>query len=220
MPVGFERSKGTVKTWVALLCLASFGSVWAREPLCSPRLETQEHGLTQREQAALRTIARRAIASAVRGEALPHFAVFSKRLEERRGVFVTLKKGGRLRGCIGCLTASTPLYLTVERMAIQAGTSDPRFPPLGKDELDDLEIEISVLGPLKPLEGVDEIVIGKHGVFILQGRHRGVLLPQVALENGWDRETLLEHLSRKAGLPVDAWRSEKSRIYLFTAQVF
>lgn len=113
-----------------------------------------------------------------------------------------------------------PLYKTVEKVAIQAATSDPRFLPVRRDELPGLEIEISVLGPLKPIENVEEIVVGTHGVFMVHGKHSGVLLPQVASENGWDRKTFLECLSRKAGLPKNAWKSQKSRICVFMAEVF
>lgn len=103
---------------------------------------------------------------------------------------------------------------------MQAATRDPRFPRVSKSELPFLEIEISVLGPLRPVQSVEEIVVGTHGLVIIHGNNSGVLLPQVAFENGWDRKTFLERLSQKAGLPKDAWKSEKSKIYIFTAEVF
>lgn len=179
-----------------------------------------EPALTRDERGALRFIALKSVAHVVRGERVPSFPIPSDRLRERRGAFVTLRKGGQLRGCIGCLVGTMPLCETVQKMAIQAATCDSRFPPVSRRELPFLEIEISVLGPLRPIERVEEIVVGSHGLVMIHGNHSGVLLPQVAVEKGWDRKTFLESLCQKAGLPKDVWKSEKTRIYVFTAEVF
>lgn len=137
------------------------------------------------------------------------------------GAFVSLhSRAGRLRGCIGCFTASGPLTQTVADMAVSAGFHDPRFPPVEAAELRDLEIEISVLSPLRPVADVAEIEVGRHGVQVSRGHRRGVLLPQVATKYGWDRVRFLEETCNKAGLPRDAWRDPETRIQVFTADVF
>jgi AmmeMemoRadiSam system protein A len=137
------------------------------------------------------------------------------------GVFVTLKKGGALRGCIGTVECRQPLAEEIARVAVCAAREDPRFPPVTADELPDLELEISVLGPLERIDPLDPdaIVIGRHGLVVEQGRRRGLLLPQVAPEWGWDREQFLAHTCRKAGLPLDAWR-RGADVYRFEADVF
>ncbi|RUM87685.1 MAG: AMMECR1 domain-containing protein [Thermodesulfatator sp.] len=140
-------------------------------------------------------------------------------LREPRGAFVTLKKGGKLRGCIGSFEATSPLYRVVEEMAQAAAFNDPRFPPLAPEELERVEIEISVLSPLRPGRP-EEVEVGRHGVYLVQGVFRGVLLPQVAVEQGWDRETFLDHVCLKAGLPPRCWQDPRTEVYLFTAEVF
>jgi AmmeMemoRadiSam system protein A len=140
-------------------------------------------------------------------------------LYEKRGVFVTLTKHGNLRGCIGTLEAIYPLVEGVKKMAICAAIEDPRFSPLSSEELSEVEIEISVLSPLK--EGKPEdVVVGKHGVYVVKGIYRGVLLPQVPLEYNWDRETFLKHVCLKAGLPPECYKDPSVKFYLFTAEVF
>lgn len=141
-------------------------------------------------------------------------------LKEKRGAFVTLKKKGELKGCIGYIKGVKPLYETVQEMAIQAAFHDPRFAPLEKDEWKDIDIEISVLSPLKIISSIDEIEVGTHGLYIEKGFHSGLLLPQVATENNWDRETFLGYTCWKAGLPEDAWKQKDTRIYIFSADVF
>ena len=179
-----------------------------------------EKGLTPDERETLRHIARTTVVSVVRGEAVPSFPIQSSRLKEPQGAFVTLTTGGRLRGCIGSLVGVMPLHETVRKMAVQAATRDPRFPPVSPQELSHLEIEISVLSPLRPVQRVEDIVVGTHGLVLVHGNRSGVLLPQVASDHGWDRETFLENLSQKAGLPKDAWKSPKAQMYAFTAEVF
>lgn len=140
-------------------------------------------------------------------------------LRKRRGAFVTLLKDDKLRGCVGILEPSYPLYEVIQEMAISAAFKDPRFSPLTREELDLIEIEISVLSPLKR-GSIEEIEIGKHGVYLIRGIYRGVLLPQVPVEYGWDKKTFLEHLCMKAGLPPDCYEEEDTEFYLFTAEVF
>lgn len=143
-------------------------------------------------------------------------------LREKGGAFVTLEKAGELRGCIGRLAADRPIFLTVQQMAVEAATGDPRFPRVTAAELEDIVIEISALSALDllPLERVAEIETGKHGLVITLGRNRGLLLPQVAVRKGWDRETFLSATCLKAGLPPEAWKNGETRIEIFTAEVF
>jgi len=140
-------------------------------------------------------------------------------LLEPRGAFVTLKIDEKLRGCIGRLAAEMPLVKTIREMAIEAATGDPRFPPLRKEELEKVSIEISVLSPLKQMFNIDEIEVGKHGLLIRKGFSSGLLLPQVATEYNWTKEEFLQHTCRKAGLGQDAWMSN-AQIYIFSAEVF
>lgn len=142
---------------------------------------------------------------------------------ERRGAFVTLHTGGRLRGCIGRLDSPDPVETLVAVCAVLAASRDPRFPPVQPRELVELEIEISILGPpevVPAAEVLNRIEIGVHGVAITLGGHRGLLLPQVAPELGWNALRLLEETCHKAGLPSQAWRDPEARIELFTAEVF
>lgn len=136
------------------------------------------------------------------------------------GAFVTLHKDGELRGCIGTFLSNRPLINTVQDMAISAAERDPRFPSLCPDELESIDIEISALSPLRQIEDVSEIEVGRHGIYITRGFYSGVLLPQVATEYGWDRETFLQHTCLKAGLPAEAWKEKDTRIEIFDAQVF
>ncbi len=135
------------------------------------------------------------------------------------GAFVTLKRGGELRGCIGTFRESDPIYRSVAEMGKAAAEEDPRFPRVAPEEVPDLDVEISVLSPLRPVADPAEVEVGRHGVCVVEGAHRGVLLPQVAVEWGWDRETFLAQTCRKAGLPPDAWR-HGARILVFEAEVF
>jgi len=141
-------------------------------------------------------------------------------LKEDRGVFVTLTKKGKLRGCIGYIEGIKPLYQAVIDNAINAAVHDSRFYPVSAEELPDIEIEISAMTPLKRINNIEEIEVGTHGLVIVQGFARGVLLPQVATEYGWDRETFLQHVCLKAGLPPDSWKKEGVELYIFSAEVF
>jgi AmmeMemoRadiSam system protein A len=137
----------------------------------------------------------------------------------RAGVFVSLHRHGALRGCIGYTAADRPLSELVGRYAIAAATTDPRFPAVTAAEFGECDIEVSVLGPMEPVADPAAIVVGRHGLVVEQSWHRGLLLPQVATEYGWDRETLLAHTCLKAGLPRDAWKTG-ARLFLFEADVF
>jgi len=134
---------------------------------------------------------------------------------------VTLENHGRLRGCIGNMTADRPLYEAVRGNAVLA-CQDRRFVnnPVTAAELPDLHIEISYLTPMEAIKDPSEIIVGRHGLLISMGRYRGVLLPQVAYERGWSREEFLQQTCRKAGLPLDAWKRPEATIYSFEAEVF
>lgn len=140
-------------------------------------------------------------------------------LHERLGAFVTLKRHGQLRGCIGRLVSSEPLYVTVGEMAEAAAFHDSRFQPLTLPEFQDIEIEISVMGPITPCPDPTRIVIGRHGLIMRKGDRQGLLLPQVPVEWEWDRETFLAQTCRKAGLPPDAWHDPDTEIYWFEAYI-
>lgn len=141
-------------------------------------------------------------------------------LKKGRGAFVTLHKHGRLRGCIGNFGDERPLYETVHNMAIEAAFRDPRFFPLKKEEFNDIDIEISALTPLTPIKDINEIQVGVHGIYIIKGINRGVLLPQVAVEHGWDRLQFLDQTCIKAGLRPGCWKDEDCMILIFSAEVF
>ena len=177
-------------------------------------------GLNEQEKKTLHQIAKTVIENKARGKAVPEFKVDSPILKENRGAFVTIQKKGQLRGCIGYIEGRGPLYQTVEEMAEAAAFRDPRFTPVTEKELADLNIEISVLTPLKKITDVNEIEVGKHGIYIKKGWYSGLLLPQVATEYGWDRQTFLEHTCNKAGLPSNAWKDKSTEIYIFSADIF
>ncbi|MDZ7290144.1 MAG: AmmeMemoRadiSam system protein A [candidate division KSB1 bacterium] len=138
----------------------------------------------------------------------------------RAGVFVSLHVKERLRGCIGYVEGLRPLPEALQEIAISAASRDPRFEPLEAEELPVVEIEISVLSPLRQIESPDEIILGKHGLMVRSGYHQGLLLPQVALHNNWNVETFLAHACQKAGLPSEAWKDPETVIYVFDAEVF
>jgi AmmeMemoRadiSam system protein A len=148
-------------------------------------------------------------------------ADYDETLRRPAGAFVTLRtKRGDLRGCIGSIRAIEPLYRAVAASAISAAFHDPRFFPVRADEMASLELEISVMGPIEQVRNVEEIEVGRDGLIISRGRYAGLLLPQVATEYGWDRQTFLDQTCIKAGLEPGAWRSEQTRIEKFAAEVF
>ncbi|UCF71296.1 MAG: AmmeMemoRadiSam system protein B [candidate division WOR-3 bacterium] len=177
-------------------------------------------GFSDDEKETLREIARTSIENVVRGKPVPKPKKITKKLQEPYGIFVTIKKHGDLRGCIGRYIGDHPVYELCGQMAQAAALQDPRFPPVTADELEDLEIEISVLTPMQPVRDKSEIVIGRDGLYIQKGIHGGLLLPQVPVEQGWDVDEFLVHTCYKAGLPVDSLRSKDIEVYRFSAEVF
>lgn len=175
--------------------------------------------LTQKEQVKLLGIAREAIHCYLSNGTLLEPTCEEDALSEHRGVFVTLTQNGELRGCIGTFFSDRPLCREVAVMAISAATKDPRFYPMGQNDLDNFDVEISVLSPLHKTEDPLEIKVGEHGIYLELGDQRGVLLPQVAVEHHWDRETFLQNTCTKAGLAKNAWQGPDCDIYLFTAQI-
>lgn len=141
-------------------------------------------------------------------------------LQPPGAAFVTLKKQKELRGCIGSTEPVLPLGKTIVHCAISAAVRDPRFPPVAASEVSQLEIEVSILSPFRVITNPEEIEIGVHGILLTLGYFRGLLLPQVALEQGWDRETFLKYTCRKAGLQADAWKSPNAKIEIFSAEIF
>lgn len=170
-------------------------------------------------EAALLAAARESIASALERRP-PSWPAAADGAAEPCGAFVSLHVGRSLRGCIGRMTSPEPLYETVREMARAAAFEDPRFTPVSREELDSIDIEITALSPMRRVEEVSEIEVGLHGIHIQKGWRSGVFLPQVAVEQGWDRDTLLEEVCRKAGLPAEAWRSPDAVISVFEGLVF
>lgn len=178
--------------------------------------------LTDQEKNELLSLARAAVEAAARHRALPEApAGISGELREERGAFVTLHRHGRLRGCIGMIEGCLPLADTIIRMAAAASQRDPRFRPVASDELADLDLEISVLSPLRRVASAAEVVLGRDGVLVRCGGRTGVFLPQVAEETGWSKERFMDELcSGKAGLPADTWQRPECELYVFTVEIF
>ncbi|MEK6606828.1 MAG: AmmeMemoRadiSam system protein A [Myxococcota bacterium] len=181
--------------------------------------------LSDDDRKELLRIARVAIREHLRGGRIVPGAADVAALREPRALFVSLHAFGdggvrELRGCIGTILAMLPLYRAAAEVAIGAATRDPRFPPLTLEELPLTEIEISVLGEPRAIRDVAQIELGTHGLHVTRFDARGLLLPQVAVENEWDRETFLAHACVKAGLPESAWRDAETIIQVFTAEVF
>lgn len=175
--------------------------------------------LTKTEQKELLKIVRKTIISFISTGNVPPVETASQGLNGENGCFVTIKQQKKLRGCIGNFVSDKPLYRLVQEMALAAASRDPRFYPMKPNDLVDFELEISVLSPLRKIDSVDEIQVGQHGLYIIKDSYQGVLLPQVATEYGWDRDTFLKHTCLKAGLPENTWQKE-CEIFIFSAQVF
>jgi hypothetical protein len=173
--------------------------------------------------AILVATAREAIASKIEDRA-PRWPAAHAVLSTPRGAFVTLRSGhgagAALRGCIGRMSATESLIRTVRDMAVSAAFEDPRFPPVEKNELGGISIEITVLSPMRVIARVEEIEVGKHGVYMTKGGHSAVFLPQVAAEQGWNRDELLDNLCYKAGLTPAAWHSSDTRFQVFEGKIF
>jgi AmmeMemoRadiSam system protein B/AmmeMemoRadiSam system protein A len=181
---------------------------------------TGEQELSAEQRQRLLSVARHAVEEHVKGGRRLALEETDPALLRPGAAFVTLKKDGALRGCIGSLEADAPLIETVRNRAIDAATRDPRFKPVRESELPELEIEISVLSPTRRVSSAGEIDITRHGVIVASESRRGVFLPQVAQETGWSRDVLLSHLCRdKARLPADAWKKDAA-LYVFTVEAF
>jgi AmmeMemoRadiSam system protein A len=178
--------------------------------------------LNAEQKRLLLTLARRTVEACVTGRPIPDEKPDDPKLAEPCGCFVTLHVAGELRGCIGTFLSQTPLYATIREMA-QESLQDTRFldRPIRPADLDQLEIEISVLSPLEKTDDPLSLELGKHGIYIKRGYMSGCFLPQVATETGWSKEEFLGYCcSHKAGLPSNAWKDPKTTVYLFTAEVF
>ncbi|MCK4359332.1 MAG: AmmeMemoRadiSam system protein A [Candidatus Cloacimonetes bacterium] len=177
-------------------------------------------GLNDKQKQILLAVIKESIQSQLSGRKLPKYDFEDEIFHEKRGAFVTLHINNRLRGCIGYIVGIAPLLETIQRMAIASAFEDPRFPPLEKEEFKYLNIEVSVLTPLKKVKDISEIEIGRDGLLIKKGFYQGLLLPQVAEEEGWDVETFLKHTCLKANLYPDAWKEKDASIEKFSAQIF
>jgi AmmeMemoRadiSam system protein B/AmmeMemoRadiSam system protein A len=178
-------------------------------------------GLNAEDKETLLHVARRTLNDYLGKGQMPEFTTSSPALLQPRATFVTLRRrdSGELRGCRGEVIARQPLIDSVQQMAIASATDDPRFFPLTIDEVPGLHIEISALTPMKPIKP-EEVVVGRHGLMIVKGYSSGLLLPQVPIEQGWDREEFLRGLCHKAMLPENAWKSKDMQLYSFEAEVW
>jgi len=172
---------------------------------------------TESERKQLLSLAKDSIEEYIVKGKVQERTIHNPKFKTEGAVFVTIKKNGSLRGCIGHVQPVMSLSQSIIKNAISASSGDPRFPPMDKDELKDIEIEVSILSPLIPLRDINDISIGKHGLVIRKGERSGIFLPQVATEFGWDRDTFLEQLCMKAGLPKSAWKD--AELHIFTAEV-
>ena len=186
------------------------------QPDAIPPLENETE-YTADERRYLLNLAHQAIDAALQGQEVDTTPP-SDHLTEKRGAFTTLHIHGQLRGCVGYVFPVRPLSRTIAETAVAAALHDTRFLPLTAEEAREIDIEISVLSPLKPIDPED-VEVGKHGLVVTLGGRRGLLLPQVPLEYGWDRETFLSETCHKAGLPADAWQ-HGATLEAFTAEVF
>lgn len=177
------------------------------QPLCSD------------DRRQLLLLARTSLTEVILYNRLPDVPPLGGRLAERAGAFVTLYCQGRLRGCVGLPGQELPLWETVVQAAVSAARNDPRFAVVGAGELSQIEIEISVLSEARPI-AADAIEVGRHGLLVIRGRNRGLLLPQVATERSWPVRRFLEETCRKAGLAADAWQDPETELLAFAAEVF
>lgn len=179
-------------------------------------------GLDEHERSELLGVARTAIVTGLSGDPLPSVSNLPPKLHAPCGAFVTLHKGGQLRGCIGRIKAADPLSQTIQQMARHAAFADPRFKPVTLPEVPEIDLEISVLSPFEtiPAAAVNTIVVGKHGLYITAFGRSGLLLPQVAPEWKWNTDEFLAQTCTKAGLPTDTWKRPEAQIEIFTAEVF
>jgi AmmeMemoRadiSam system protein A len=180
-----------------------------------------EYRLSEEEERELLRIARATLKEYLLSGRIPPGAPHRESLLAPAGVFVSLHEDGALRGCIGSTQETQPIFRAVQEMAIAAASRDPRFPPVRFDDLAGLDIEISVLGARARVTGAGDVTVGEHGLMVFSpAGQRGLLLPQVATDQGWDAETFLARTCEKAGLPHDFWRRDDATVERFTAQVF
>lgn len=201
--------------------VVGYGAVALLRAPASARPQGARFSLSDRDKQELLRIARRSAEMAVKDKKVyePRVPASAALLQER-GAFVTLREKGELRGCIGYVSAVKPLYLTVRDVAALAALRDSRFPPVTPGELGRLEYEVSVISPFRQVLDVKQIKVGRDGLMILKGGQNGILLPQVPTEESWDRNTFLEQVAIKAGLPPRAWKDEDADLFAFTAMVF
>lgn len=183
-------------------------------------METFHFSLTQEEKDYLKNLVRLRIAGRLACRDVQTPQPPTDTLREPFGAFVTLSLRGRLRGCIGHVIGDKPLYETIGEMAEAAAFCDPRFPPLTKTEFDDLKVEISILSPLTPCPDPNLVEVGRHGLLVCRGGRSGLLLPQVPVEWGWDRETFLDQTCCKACLEPGCWKDPEATLFWFEAEVF
>ncbi len=176
--------------------------------------------LTEAQKQVLIQVARASLEAAVQGQPPPELRTDDPALLEKRGAFVTLKRQGQLRGCLGYVEGIVPLIEAVAENAAAAALRDPRFPPVRPNELPEIKLEISALTPLVPVEDPEDIQVGSHGLMVCLGPNRGLLLPQVPEEWGWEREEFLAQTCRKAGLSPGSWKDPAAELYSFEAEVF
>jgi len=204
--------------------VAFYGEGAAGETVTAREVENMEEEgrLSEDSRKTLLEEARRTLSAAVRGNPLPDEKVEDPFLQGEQGAFVTLTRGGKLRGCIGRFTAREPLYSVVREMAEQAALHDPRFSPVASEELSDIRIEISVLSPMRRVaDPAREVELGRHGIYVRRGWRSGTYLPQVAVEHDMSLEEFLGSCcAHKAGLAPDAWRDPETEVYVYTAEVF
>ncbi len=187
------------------------------QPNLDSRASSETNEFSPEERQSLLTLAHDAIAAALAGKTVDT-ASPTEHLAEHRGAFTTLTIGSELRGCVGYVFPNYSLYRTVAETAVAAAMHDTRFTPVTLEDLPKLEYEVSVLSPLQPIDPED-VEVGKHGLVVTFGGRRGLLLPQVPVEHGWDRETFLAQTCMKAGLPADAWE-RGATLQAFTAEIF
>lgn len=181
-----------------------------------------KENLQKQEKETLLKLARKTLTEYLENNKNPKLDDFkiTEGLKKKQGVFVTLKIDDMLRGCIGYVVGIKPLYEGVIENTINAAVNDPRFTPVQKNEVDKIDIEISAMTPLEKIDNPNIVEVGKHGLVIKKGFSSGLLLPQVAPEQGWNREEFLSNTCRKAGLPGDCWKEKDTEIYIFSAEVF
>jgi AmmeMemoRadiSam system protein A len=201
--------------------VVGYGAVALVKAAGAAKTDDAPFSLTSAEKDTLLKIARQSVETSVReGKSYEGSTGGLEALARERGAFVTITKNGQLRGCIGYVAPVKPLYVTVRDVAMMAALKDTRFRPVTASELGSLRYEISVLSPLRRVMDIQEIRIGQHGLLIHTSDHEGLLLPQVATEEKWDRATFLEEVCYKAGLAGRAWQDPATDLFRFTALVF